>query len=389
MSVGENEVKNESTGDVFLDIIQESQQDTVSNEAAPASETQEPVQEVTDETSTTDTPEVTEPENTDTDQPVQEDGVEQPVAEEGFDQNKWIDEMSDGLYDSVESFKEADVFSKVKEFDQLQDQLKEYQDAPEPELEYASAFIEELNNYVNNGGDAKTFYEIVSADYDQVSDTDLVKRDLMTKQGLTSEEAAKFINYRYKLDKEEFTEGESEMGGLNMKMDANKLRDEYKAIQETAKIPQRKQELDNFEQLEDERMDEWESHISEKVSEFKEINIPQKDGLGDFKYQISDDDRKSIDDFVYNAIEGFGFDMKTADPETAQTMVNNHIWATKGPEIVQSALGDLYSKLEEKYFKDRHNPSPIPETETAGGEKEVSRDEEIFNMIMDAEGRSM
>ncbi|MHA2404272.1 MAG: hypothetical protein ACXADH_14840 [Candidatus Kariarchaeaceae archaeon] len=385
MTVGENEI--ESTGDVFLDIVNESRQEAASNESAPVAETTEPVQEVTGETPTTDNPETTETEGTETETPVQESEVEQPAAQGEFDQNKWIGEMSGGLFDSVESFQEADVFSKIKEFDQLQDQIREYEEAPEPELEYASAFTQELDEYVKNGGDAKTFFEIVSANYDEVSDIELVKRDLMSKQGLTSDEAAKFINYRYKLDKEEFTEGESEMGGLNMKMDANKLRDEYKAIQETARVPQARQEIDNFEQLEDDRMNEWENPINETVSKLEDPVFPLGKELGDFKYQLNDDDRESVNEFVYNAIEGFGLDVNTSDPNLVQTMANNHIWATKGPEIIKSALADQYSKLEEKYFKDRHNPSPIPATETPGGEKEVSRDENIFNTIMGAEGR--
>jgi len=212
----------------------------------------------------------------------------------------------------------------------------------------------------------------------------------MSKQGLSSDEAAKFINYRYKQDSEEFTESDVEMGRLNMKMDANKLRDEYKAIQEKARTPQAKQELDNFEEDETARMNAWDDHITETVNKLDNPTIPlgkdpSGNDLGEFKFELTADDRKSIDDFVFNAIEGFGLDKSNADPNLVQTMANNHIWATKGPEIVKSALAEQKSKLEELGFKERHNPAPIPSTETAGGEREVSKDDEIFNTIMRGE----
>lgn len=388
MEVGENEnTQFESTGDPALDIlIQEGNGNTEdSTDPAPPPENQEPQGESQGETPTN---ESTENEGTEASegQEQNQEATSEPASGE-FDQNKFVSEMFDGRFETVEALKEANVLSKLDEFDQLSKEVTRYREAPEPEeFEYASNTVKELDEYMKAGGDAKTFFEIVSADYDQVTDFDLVKRDLMNKQGLTSDEANKFINYRYKLDSEEFTENEIEMGKLNMKMEGNKLRDEYKAIQEKARIPQAQTELKDFDESETERMDAWDNHITDTVSKMEDPTISLGKDMGDFKFQLTADDRKAVDEFVYDAIEGFGLDISKADPNLVQTMANNHIWATKGPEIVKSALAELQSKLEEKWFKDRHNPNPIPRTETPGGDTEVSKDEDIFNTIMKGEG---
>jgi len=387
MEVGEND--NQSSGDPVFDLLMEQ---SGSDQGSTEQETQ--VETPQTETETAPEPEGETPEGLEgstsmeshqEQTPTQEPQAEQTdTSEEYLDPDTWIGEMSNGMFKTIEEFQQAEVFDRVSQYDQLVEELEQYRNA---QPEYANDFTKELDEYVRGGGDPKAFFEIVTANYDEVSDIDLMTKDLMSKQGLTSEEAQNFINYRYKLDTEEFTDKEAEMGKLNMKMDANKVREEFKALQEKARIPEASRNLEDFEQSESQRMEQWDERITDTVSKMEDPIISLGEGLGDFKYQLSAQDRDTIDDFVFNAIEGFGLDINETDPQIIATMAENHVWATRGKEIVRAALAEQKSKFEEQSFKERHNPSPIPETEVAGGEQTMSRDEQILNTILGAEGR--
>ena len=127
-----------------------------------------------------------------------------------FDESKYLGEISGGMFNSLDELKSADVFRKATEFDQLRQKYDELVGKEPEEPSFVNDQVKALNDYISKGGDLKTFIDVVSADYDSMSDMDVMIKSIMSNYNFSEDQAKSFLTTSYNLDEDRFDEKEME-----------------------------------------------------------------------------------------------------------------------------------------------------------------------------------
>lgn len=361
-------------------------------EEAPKEEvpTEETPKEETAETPGTEVPEMGK-EEPGTEVPTEEATKEEPSNEELeiSDSDKYIDEMSNGMFKSEAEFKESGLLELPDKYDQLVDEYNQLveEGAETREPEFASDYVKGLNDFILNGGDPKVYAEVVSVDYAEKSEFDVMKIALKANDGLTDQEATDYLNNKYKLDTDEFTDQEMRMGTIELKRDAKSERESLVNLQKEAMTPRQAPETqagpteEEISKAHEERLDSWDETVTKETESISSLEYD----FG-FKYEISEEQKDLIDDKVFDIIDKSGLEYTQENVDTVKQMAQNLFIQDNHQEMMKAAYDFGVSKTQEEKIKSDHNPSAVPETEVPETTVAKTRSDHAIDMIERAEG---
>lgn len=363
----------------------------VPKEEAPIEEV--PIEETPKEesTETPGTEEVAETvkEESGTEESTEEKQTEEPSNEESdnSDADKYIDEMSDGMFKSEAEFKDSGLLDLPDKYDQLVDEYNTLVEEGEKEPEFASDYVKGLNDFILDGGDPKVYSEIVSVDYAEKSDLEVMKMSLKSEHNLSDEDATNFINDKYKLDPEDNTETEVKSGEISLKIDAKGIREGLVNMQKEAMTPRQVPETQSGPTDEEvsiannERLENWNQVVTDETQGVSDFEYD----FG-FKYELSEEQKDLIDDKVYDIIDQSGLEYTQENVDTVKQMAQNLLIQENHKEMMKAAYDFGVSESREKKIQEDHNPSAVPATEVPESKATKSRSDHAIDMIQRAEG---
>jgi hypothetical protein len=301
--------------------------------------------------------------------------------------DEYIDEMSNGMFKSEQEFKDSGILELATEYDQLVDKYNQLLDESEKEPEFASDYVKGLNDFILKGGDPKVYSEVVSVDYSQKSEFDVMKMSLKANDGLTDQEATEYLNNKYKLDEELYDSTEMKLGAIELKRDSKRERENLVNLQKEAMTPRAGTETqtgptnEELNYAEEQRIDKWDGVVTDKVNSVSDLKYDF--GL---EYAISEEQKDEIDDKVFNIISDSGLEFTSENVENIQTMAMNLFIQENHHQMMKASYDFGVSQAQEQKIKSDHNPSAVPETEVRDSETKMSRSDHAIAMIERMEG---
>ena len=175
----------------------------------------------------------------------------------------------------------------VEAYNEIVDQM----DSQEDDVEELDEFMTGALEYYRETGDLSKYAEMKSVNYDEMSDTDLMRRALRSQYSDVSDKNFERLYQRevvdkYKLDADRDDSDEVELGQELLKTEANKLRQTFKEEQTRFVPPQRQEQRDA-----EEAQEQWTQIVGESAStanlfDNKEI-VVDWDGE-QFSYEVDD-----------------------------------------------------------------------------------------------------
>jgi len=301
--------------------------------------------------------------------------------------DEYIDEMSNGMFKSEQEFKDSGILELATEYDQLVDKYNQLLDESEKEPEFASDYVKGLNDFILKGGDPKVYSEVVSVDYSQKSEFDVMKMSLKANDGLTDQEATEYLNNKYKLDEELYDATEMKLGAIELKRDSKSERENLVNLQKEAMTPRTGTENqtgptdEELSYAEEQRIDKWDGVVTEKVNSVSDLKYDF--GL---EYSISEEQKDEIDDKVFNIISDSGLEFTSENVENVKSMAMNLFIQENHQQMMKASYDFGISQAQEQKIKSDHNPSAVPETEVRDSETKMSRSDHAIAMIERMEG---
>lgn len=297
---------------------------------------------------------------------------EEPKAEESAAQEETTEEPVEGnsesnLQDTVELFDQLDSISKDLtggKAETLEDFFEEYKKMRDSSgAQFKDDYIKNAVEYYNKTGSLTPYLEATSVNYGEMSDEQIMRRELEQANPTLSAKAIERLYNRdivnkYSLDEDKYDQEEVELGKELLKADATKLRDKF--------VDEQK----NFTQPEIEKTEETETVDNtaqmEKWTETVSSNDFTKDVLENKRILINYNDEK------------FAYEVENPEELQAMTVDNNKFFALfkddKGnvdfdkwyrvlayasdPEVYDSSLIGHGQELgQEKVVSDLKNPT--------------------------------
>tara|TARA_R100001463_G_scaffold28695_4_gene65698 strand:- start:3092 stop:4237 length:1146 start_codon:yes stop_codon:yes gene_type:complete len=342
------------------------------------------------------------PENTETEQvaemvkegDVVEGETPEVVSEETdsseFDElsaDEYIDEMSNGMFKSEQEFKDSGILELATEYDQLVDEYNQLLENSEKEPEFASDYVKGLNDFVLKGGDPKVYSEVVSVDYSQKSEFDVMKMSLKANDGLTDQEATEYLNNKYKLDEELYDATEMKLGAIELKRDSKRERENLVNLQKEAMTPRTGTETqtgptnEELAYADEQRIEKWDGVVTDEVNSVSDL----KYDFG-FEYSINEEQKDLIDDKVFNIISDSGLEFTPENVKNVKSMAMNLFIQENHEQMMKASYDFGVSQAQEQKIKSDHNPSAVPETEVRDSETKMTRSDHAIAMIERMEG---
>lgn len=200
----------------------------------------------------------------------------------------------DSGYQTIEEFIQSETDGAFESWDDLVEaynEIVDQMDSQDNDVEELDEFMTGALEYYRETGDLSKYAEIKSVNYDEMSDTDLMRRALRSQYSDVSEKNFERLFQRevvdkYKLDADRYDSDEVELGQELLKTEANKLRDTFKEEQSRFVPPQRQEQRDA-----EAAQEQWTQIVGESAStsnlfDNKEI-VVDWDGE-QFSYEVDD-----------------------------------------------------------------------------------------------------
>jgi len=301
--------------------------------------------------------------------------------------DEYIDEMSNGMFKSEQEFKDSGILELADEYDQLVDKYNQLVDQGEKEPEFASDYVKGLNDFILKGGDPKVYFEVVSVDYSEKSEFDVMKMSLKANDGLTDQEATDYLNNKYKLDEDLYDSTEMKLGAIELKRDSRSERENLVNLQKEAMTPRAGTENqtgptnEELTYADEQRIDSWDGVVTDKVNSVSDLKYDF--GL---EYAISEEQKDEIDDKVFDIVSTSGLEFTSENIENVKTMAMNLFIQENHQQMMKASYDFGISQAQEQKIKSDHNPSAVPETEVRDSETKMSRSDHAIAMIERMEG---
>ena len=171
---------------------------------------------------------------------------------------------------------------------------------PAREYKFKDDFIKSVVEFYEKTGDITPYLQAKLVDFNQMSDEEIMRRNLKEQYPDVSEKAfdrlfKQQVVDKFKLDADEWGEDDSELGKELLKSEASKVRQKYVDWQKGFTAPERVE--DNSQVQEDAEAEEAmknfessvkQSELTKKLLESKRLTI--KDGDSEFAYEIPEAD---------------------------------------------------------------------------------------------------
>jgi len=336
----------------------------VIDENGEAQSVEVPVEETeTENPETEKVEENTEVENTSEEQTEVKD---EPITEENEVQEETTEELSDSNLDSnqqdtVELFDQLDSISKdltdgkAETLEDFFDEYKKMRDSSG--AQFKDDYIKSAVEYYNKTGSLTPYLEATSVNYGEMSDEQIMRRELEQANPTLSAKAierlyGRDIVNKYSLDEDKYDQEEVELGKELLKADATKLRDKF--------VDEQK----NFTQPEIEKTEENETVDNtaqmEKWTETVRSNDFTKDVLENKRILIDYNDQK------------FSYEVENPEELQAMTVDNNKFFALFKDDQGQVDFDKWYRVLAYASDPDVYDSSLIGHGQELGQHKVVS-----------------
>lgn len=320
----------------------------------------QPVEVPVEETET-ESPEV---ENVQEDTEVEDTPVEETeVIDEPKEDETEAQEETSGknLQDTVELFDELDNISKDLtdgKVDNLEDFFEEYKRMRDSSnTQFKDDYIKNAVEYYNKTGSLTPYLEATSVNYGEMSDEQIMRRELEQANPTLSAKAierlySRDIVNKYSLDEDKYDMEEVELGKELLKADATKLRDKFVDEQKNFTEPVSKETEDNETVDNTEQMEKWTESV--RSSDFT------KDVLENKRILIGYNDQK------------FSYEVENPEELQAMTVDNNKFFALFKDDKGQVDFDKWYRVLAYASDPEVYDSSLIAHGQELGQEKVVT-----------------
>jgi hypothetical protein len=230
--------------------------------------------------------------------------------------------------DVFQTLLEKKTGGKIKNTADLEDRLNNY-------FKPANSRLAKANEYAEkNGGDELEFYKSQSTDWTKVDPKDLVFQKTKSEypEGVTDEQIQLLLDEKYKLD-EDPDSAEFKKGQAALLKDANTVRQERIAEQQSAMIPPQARKEAEASIAREQAVKEWEGRVDKGLSSFKGITIDL--GNGDtFQHQPKDEGS------LKSTLQQLKLALNDVNNVGTLTMMNSERYS--GQDGVQKLAEDIY-----------------------------------------------
>ena len=335
--------------------------------------------------------------STESTEPVQEQETVQPEGEtqEESSLNTENKEETPEVSDTPKQSEEAKTTEPSYEFEDLlieksngkfttYDEVAEAIDALEKssQNQFANEQIENLNNYVANGGDIMDFLTTQLTDYESMSDEQLVKSVWsMNEKDLTRDEVDMLFEDSYKLNEEQWTDREVKLAKIRLKRDAKSAKEELLKLQKQNSIP--KSVTDNKEQLEaqEKAQKEWVKKVEVSARQLKSIDVEVNEQGDKFSYQVPEDTVKTVRKSNRDLNKFWSRYINEDGTEDMASLNRDMAILNDFDNIIRAVYSQARSTGKETVVKDLKNPSYTPESKPKTTEQKLTIQEQIAQQL--------
>ena len=258
------------------------------------------------------------------------------------------------------------------------------------ESKYSDPFVKELDEYIQNGGDAKDFYELKLTDYNEMDDLAVVRKAYQKKYPALSVEA---INRRlertFKLNEDKYDDDEIAEGKDDLAFEAAEARKELNSYKDKLKapFPERKQSgSSNAPSKEDLEAQEQLKQITQNLnSSLKELDTVS---FGDFQYKVPDNIKSKVAEAYKNGKLEVGDDFFTDKGFDAKGYNQVRAILADPKAFVNAVREDMRSQVL-KEVKEGRNNSTFTEEKQSPKSTGISRAEAVERLAKQMRGEGM
>lgn len=291
---------------------------------------------------------------------------EEPTAEETAAQEETTEELEEGnsesnLQDTVELFDQLDSISKDLtggKAETLEDFFEEYKKMRDSSgAQFKDDYIKNAVEYYNKTGSLTPYLEATSVNYGELSDEQIMRRELEQSNPTLSAKAIERLYNRdivnkYSLDEDKYDQEEVELGKELLKADATKLRDKFVDEQKNFTQPEIEKTEENETVDNTAQMEKWTETVSSN----------------DFTKDVLENKRILID---YND-EKFAYEVENPEELQAMTVDNNKFFALFKDDKGDVDFDKWYRVLAYASDPEVYDSSLIAHGQELGQEKVVS-----------------
>ncbi len=291
---------------------------------------------------------------------------EEPKAEETAAQEETTEEPVEGnsesnLQDTVELFDQLDSISKDLtggKAETLEDFFEEYKKMRDSSgAQFKDDYIKNAVEYYNKTGSLTPYLEATSVNYGEMSDEQIMRRELEQANPTLSAKAIERLYNRdivnkYSLDEDKYDQEEVELGKELLKADATKLRDKFVDEQKNFTEPEIEKTEENETVDNTAQMEKWTETVSSN----------------DFTKDVLENKRILID---YND-EKFAYEVENPEELQAMTVDNNKFFALFKDDKGNVDFDKWYRVLAYASDPEVYDSSLIAHGQELGQEKVVS-----------------
>ena len=232
----------------------------------------------------------------------------------------------------------------------------------EPVYNFKDDFIKGVVEFYEKTGDITPYLQAKTVDFNSMTDEEIMRRDLREQYAELSDKAfdklfKQEIIDKYKLDADEWSEDEVELGRELLKVQANKARDKYLDWQKNFQAPPPAQAEDNTQELLAQFAESVRNHeVTRQILDAKKINIQA--GEDAFQFEVPNAD--ALVDMTIDNDKFFG--QFAAEPgKLDYNKWYKTVAYSQNPELFEKALINFGKTLgRSEVTKELKNPSTAP-----------------------------
>jgi hypothetical protein len=292
--------------------------------------------------------------------------TEQPA----FDANKWVDEITGGMFKDVDAFKQS--LPKLSEYDKLKTERDTFE-AKTKENPFASDYVKILNDLVSKGAtvDQLNNFQKINAigDINTLSPIDAKVAKLVLIDGYKESVARKMVDKDYPITDYDDGSDEKEILEEKLRVDSNTDKAalaQYKAQTSTVTNPAEDVQLQTLAQKAQHEtyVKSTVPNIASQINGMGELSFKNKDGVeqGKLKFDYPAEFKAQIGDKLTEYFMDGQTPINNETVQEAFKTINAYYLDENFPVISQRIWDSAYAKATEDAINKYENKSGLPKS---------------------------
>lgn len=267
---------------------------------------------------------------------------------------------------------------KIKSYDDLEKVLS---DKSEQTTEFANEQVAKLNEFIRDGGDIQDFISTQTEDYSQMSDLEIIKKEMkFNDSDLTNEDINLLLNSKYNLNEDDYDEGEIRLSKLKLRQDAKKTRQRFVDRQEKYATPKKPETTGINETTEtipnksdaeikaaqEKEVARWNNLVNKSVDGMENVDFEINEKGDKFSYKLTDDDKSRLKKVNNNLGDFWSRFMNEDGSENIEKLSKTMFMVDNFEKIIRSVASQYKSSGKEDVLKDIKNPSFETDSKPSG-----------------------